>query len=164
MSWLLIIATTLFVAYISMMCAMFGVPPSISETYYLLDRRKKGRGKLFMLWCLLMVACLAPFWFQTCNENTTFLAWFAAMGLLFVGGAPLFKDAHMRGVHKIGAITAALATTLILAFNGLGIYPLIIYPIALLFIIIYRKNWLFWAELTAFGTTLMAFLIKTFIN
>ncbi|MDR3140623.1 MAG: hypothetical protein LBU37_02680 [Tannerellaceae bacterium] len=101
-----------FLAYILSVVAMFGIPPSVSESFYLLDARKKDRGFLFTLWCyligitsiILMLSLSGERWFQA-------VGFFAGAALCFVGTAPLFKDREHK-IHAGSAFVCALAALL----------------------------------------------------
>ena len=152
MNELLYISVTLFFVYIAWMVQLFGIPESISETYYILERKRKGLGYIFMAWCLLIVATLAPYWFEHSRESLQFLVWFAALGLLFVGAAPTFRcgPKTTKKVHFGGAIVCAVASLAWTCFSGFWVYPLIIMPIFGFIAYKHPWSWLFWIETGAF--------------
>ena len=179
---LLITSSIIFVAYITTMCAIFGVPESISETYYLLENIpvslrknagktnqeyyrllqevKGGKGLLFMFFLCAVGFTLFPYWVSICPENTQLLTFLAAGGIVMTGAAHDFKK-YGRAVHFGGAITSALATTLWLCLNGFWNIPLCCLAIAgAVTIIRYPKQWLFWFEAAAFVALFTSLIIN----
>jgi len=159
---LLIISTAAFAAYITTMIALFGIPESISETYYLLEHRcGKNNGWIFTIFCWIVVFTLLPFWLEYSHENTQFLAFLSGAGLLFVGTAPQFKDVGLsRTVHFAAAFVCAAASISWLCFTNMWTYPLITLLIACFISILNRTKWLFWIELAAFAATYLALFIN----
>ncbi|MDR2130563.1 MAG: hypothetical protein LBP56_05270 [Odoribacteraceae bacterium] len=125
---LLLSSTILFAAYIAAIACKFGVPASISDSYYLLEEKWKHAGLAFTLWCFLVgVTVMACMFDASAGKTYQFLGLFAGGGLGFVGAAPLFKSRE-RTVHVISAAACALAAILwmglsgywIIAFSSLG--------------------------------------------
>lgn len=162
MSALLFISAAIYVVYIVMMCAMFGVPESISDTCYLLERRKKGRGKLFMFFLWAVVFTLCPHWFDASPDNIRFLVFFAASGLLLTGAAHRFKE-HEATIHFAGAMTSVVATMLWLIFAKLSIFIPVV-PLFLLGAIFKRNTYIFWSENGAFVALFSALIYLQIIN
>ena len=161
MSVLPYISFATFIAYILWICVAFGVPESISETYYILERRRKGRGLIFTIWCWIVALLLLPYWLEISSENTQFLAFFAALGLCFVGAAPRFRSYGMeRTTHFIGAVMSGACSLMLLLWAGAGIYPLATLSAFAIPIFINRENWLFWLEMGAFTPVFLAAFIN----
>lgn len=99
MMTLIIISLVIFLAYIAGTCLYFGVPASISDTYYKLERRHKGLGWLFTAMCWLVGGLLLPALLDITPESYQFTAFLACAGLLFVGAAPQFKLSLTGVVH-----------------------------------------------------------------
>ena len=57
-----IIAAIVFISYNAAVLSNFGVPVSLSDTFYLWNKTKTGRGYLFTIVMLVMTACLIPGW------------------------------------------------------------------------------------------------------
>lgn len=77
-----IISIVVCMAYIVFVLFKFGVPTSLSETFYLLPEKWRW---LFPAWCVLTAAPLGVYWFTI---STTSLCWIpivCMIGLLFVG-------------------------------------------------------------------------------
>ena len=70
----IIVATFIYVVYNAIAIAIFGVPESLSNTYYLW-KEKNGKGWLFCLMMYLVVAFMMPVWISLSQgSNFQFLA------------------------------------------------------------------------------------------
>jgi hypothetical protein len=99
------ISLTVFAVYIIYIMAKFGIPASISDSFYLL----KGKGWMFTIWCYAVAFTVAAMMFTQSKDCWyQFLGLFAGGGLAFVGTAPLFKG-HERTVHYVSAGMCAVA-------------------------------------------------------
>jgi 4-amino-4-deoxy-L-arabinose transferase-like glycosyltransferase len=161
MNWLLYTSIVLFTVYIAWMVLKYGIPDSISETFYILEERKKGLGWIFTTWCWAVSFTLFPYWVEISSENTQFLPFFAAFGLCLVGVAPQFKEeGTVRKLHFIGASASGVCSILALCLSGLWIYPLFAAPITAYFIYTNKREWLFWIEMGAFISTYSALILN----
>ena len=115
---LVCISFLLFIVYNSVALGLFGVPWSMSGTYYLYEGKKKGLGWLFTIYMWLMTFTMAPGWLAVSDavgpwmSYFTFLAFFAIAGFAFVGGAPRYKDGLEGSVHMNAAKICAAAALL----------------------------------------------------
>ena len=109
----IIVATAIYVAYNAFSLAIFGVPESLSNTYYLY-KEKWNKGWLFCLMMYLVVALMMPAWITLSEgSNFQFLAFLAPASIAFVGTAPKFKDSQLESrVHTVSAIIAAACSLL----------------------------------------------------
>ena len=109
----IIVATAIYVAYNAFSLAIFGVPESLSNTYYLY-KEKWNKGWLFCLMMYLVVALMMPAWITLSEgSNLQFLAFLAPASIMFVGTAPRFKDSQLESrVHTISAVIAAACSLL----------------------------------------------------
>ncbi|MBR5499640.1 MAG: hypothetical protein IKV75_05725 [Bacteroidales bacterium] len=107
----IIIATVIFVAYNAVALANFGIPHSLSMTYYLW-KEKNGKGWLFCLMMYAVVALMMPAWISLSEGSSfQFLAFLAPVAIAFVGTAPAFLDDKMEcRVHTVAAIVAAVCS------------------------------------------------------
>ena len=151
MSLLPFASAAIFASYIALMCYNFGVLPSLSESYYLLEEKKKGNGRLFTLFCFVITLTLLPFWLEHSSEHTEFLAALASFCLVFTGCFAQFKGEN-KSTHFILALGCALFSLLWMIFSGLYIYPLVIMPIACIVALFNKPNWLFWIEMGSFSS------------
>lgn len=98
---LFIISCIIFFGYNIFIISKFGVPESLSDSFYLLNDIKKGLGYVFSIVLFSSVFTLLPV-FMSVDSNTTFdfLKFFCAALLAFVGAAPAFKgidkDFHFK--------------------------------------------------------------------
>ena len=148
---LTVISAVILTVYVIVITRLGGILPSLSDSYYMLEKRSKGRGMAFYVTLLLMVfTALAPM-----CEIIGGLGVLAGLGLLLVGAAPKFKDRQTleRVLHFGGASAAAAVAVLILIKIGMvSVIPWI----GLLFLAIalasktLKRSWLLWAEMVAF--------------
>lgn len=99
MTTLIIISLVIFLVYNIMTYAWFGIPYSISDTYYKLEKRKKGAGMLFSTMCVLVGSLLMPALLDMTPESYQFTVFLACAGLIFVGTSPQFKLPLTNTVH-----------------------------------------------------------------
>lgn len=173
MATLVIISLVIFLAYLLMTYARFGIPYSISDTYYKLENRKKGAGWLFSAMCAAVGGLLLPALLEMTPGGYRFAAFLACAGLIFVGAAPQFKLSLTGPVHY-GSAAVCVAFSQIWA--GLMCWWVLI-PVWLAYIIctvvrmskhITGNMWsdfvetkpMFWAEIAAIGTTYLVIALK----
>lgn len=108
------IAISLFIAYNATTIGIFGLPCSLSNTYYMLNEKWKGSGIAFTIMMISMAALLLYPWMYV-----TFVisSWSMYLGILpfltcvlimFVGAAPQFRqDKYTEETHYAGAFGAA---------------------------------------------------------
>ena len=115
---LVCIAFVLFIVYNSVAIKIFGIPWSMSKTYYLYEEKHKGLGWVFTIFMWLMAFTMIPGWViisETIGpwmSYLTFLAFITGACIAFVGTAPRYREETEGMVHmtaaKICAITALL--------------------------------------------------------
>ncbi len=164
---LYLFSLAVFAAYLLAVVRRFGVPTSISESYYLWPR---GRGRwLFNGFCLLTALPLMAFWLETGPDVWRFLVFLACAPLGFVGTAGAFKEVELtRPVHFGAAGISAVASQAWIALNGwwwIGSLVLLAAAVVLTRRIrgrdatgTTRSAWLFWLELAAFTSVYIAVL------
>lgn len=157
----IIIATAIYVAYNAICLVLFGIPESLSNTYYLW-KEKNGKGYLFCLMMYAVVAFMMPAWL-TLSEGSTFqfLAFLAPAAIAFVGTAPRFKNDKLEGnVHSISAVIAAacslLWVALVTPYWCVILIWLYIVASLLLFTSSYKTCLVYWLEQVAFLSTFTA--------
>lgn len=118
---LILILTSLFLftSYNAISIKRFGVPKSLSETFYLWNSVKKNLGYIFTGMMGGMSLTLLPAWIEVGNQVSSwspflnFLVFFACGAIMFVGVAPAFRSSKMEGtVHETAAKIAAAAALL----------------------------------------------------
>ena len=160
----IIVATCIYVVYNAIAIAIFGIPESLSNTYYLWKERN-GKGYLFCLMMYAVVAFMMPAWL-TLSEGSTFqfLAFLAPMSIAFVGTAPKFKDDKLEGnVHSVSAIIAAACSLLWVALVTPYWVAIPIYVVfegaKAFFSKTYKTCLVYWLEQVAFLSTFTAAII-----
>lgn len=157
----IIIATTIFVAYNAVSLANFGVPESLSNTYYLW-KEKNGKGWLFCLMMYLVVALMMPAWISLSEgSNFQFLAFLAPASIAFVGTAPRFKSGGLENkVHMTSAYIAAacslLWVTLVTPYWWVMLIWLGLIALASIMTSSYKTCLVYWLEQVAFLSTFTA--------
>ena len=154
----IIVATAIYVAYNAISLALFGIPESLSNTYYL-RKDKNGKGYLFCLMMYAVVAFMMPAWITLSEDsNFQFLAFLAPSAIAFVGTAPAFKSDDLENVvHSTAAIVAAICSLAWVA--AITPYWWMIHVwfgfIALASILTssYKTCLVYWLEQVAFGAT-----------
>lgn len=160
----IIIATVVYVAYNVISVAIFGLPESLSNTYYLYEK-KSGIGWLFCLAMYLVVMLMMPAWIgMSENNNWQFLAFLAPASIMFVGTAPRFKDGDLENkVHTISAIIAAACSLAWVALVTPYWWVMLIWlgfiALAAILTSSYKTAYVYWLEQVAFGSTFTAAIL-----
>ena len=154
----IIVATCIYVAYNAICLALFGIPESLSNTYYLY-KEKGNKGWLFPLMMYAVVAFMMPAWI-TMSEGSDFqfLAFLAPAAIAFVGTAPAFKSDDLENVvHTTAAIVAAICSLAWVAVITPYWWMILVWfgYIALVVILTssYKSCLVYWLEQVAFGAT-----------
>lgn len=109
MTALFFISLIAFMLGLAAVTLKYGVPDSISESYYLLP--PKIRLLVFYGWTILVAIPLVIFWLNISEGTAQPLIFFGCAFLIFVGVAAPFKDKGMTNkVHVISAALCALLT------------------------------------------------------
>lgn len=156
----IIVATVIYVAYNAVSLAIFGVPESLSNTYYLY-KEKWNKGWLFCLMMYLVVALMMPAWISLSEgSNFQFLAFLAPASIMFVGTAPRFKDSQLESrVHTVSAIIAAVCSLLWVALVTPYWWVMLIWWGIISGCFTITKSYscyTYWLEQVAFGSTFTA--------
>lgn len=152
-----IIGITLFSLYIIASLAMWGIPTSISETYYLWNNKLPKFSWLFRL-VFVVTGFLLIIPMLSLSEGSVweFTSFIAAAGLIFTGAAADFKheDKVDKIVHPISAIICAAAAILWEYFiAGTLSYMVISFVLCLILALITRslkRSYTFWIEIPCF--------------
>lgn len=155
---LIIISFLVFLAYLVGTVKTFGLPASISDTYYLLERRRKGLGWLFTAFCWIVAGTLLPAWLDGTPTAYQFTAFLSSAGLLFVGAAPQFKLSLTGWVHYGAAALCGTSAVLWCILRGYWFIPFNCFLIFGWLALRYGKP-MFWLELAAFGATYLTIFI-----
>lgn len=154
----IIVATAIYVAYNAICLVLFGIPESLSNTYYLY-KEKRNKGWLFPLMMYAVVALMMPAWI-TMSEGSDFqfLAFLAPAAIAFVGTAPAFKSDDLE--NKVHSISAVIAAACSLAWVALVTPYWVTIPAWLVFVAAVASSTrsvktalVYWLEQVAFGAT-----------
>lgn len=153
------ISLIIFIAYVSTMLLMFGIPASISDTYYLLERKRRGLGWLFTAFCWGVAFTLLPAWLDMTPDVYQAFPFLAAAGLMFVGAAPQFKLPLTGPVHYGGAAVCCIAAGVWVGLCGAW-WTLPAAYAACLAAAAFDHKWMFWIEIAAFVSTFLSISLK----
>ena len=108
----------MFAIYNAIVLLLFGVPKSLSMTYYLFKDRENVLKYLFPSMMTLLGVFLMPCWIEMSEGSPfQFLAFLSAASLLFVAFAPAFKESDLENnVHQISAYCCAAFAMLWIIF------------------------------------------------
>ena len=147
---MLIASFFILTAYIMYAVRVCGVPASVSDTYYILLRKRRPAW-LFQLAMILTGGLLLPAWLEVSPEILQFLAFLACGALIFVGATPLFKEAEQRVIHITATVVSGLSTLAWEVASGYWIVPAIMLAAAIPYGV-YKRRILFFVELAAFAS------------
>ena len=150
----LLFATIVIVAYLVFVVCKFGIPQSISDTFYLLGKK----GWLFQLTLAVTAFCMMPSLIDASSENTQFLAFLACAGLAFVAFAPLFKMDLEGKVHFVSAYICCGSLVLWQVFNASWLIPAVCF--ALVFYPMMKdKKYMWWLEIATIVSAYISLLV-----
>lgn len=173
---LILISLFLFTAYNAVALKRFGVPKSLSDTFYLWNGIKKNLGYIFTGMMGGMSLTLLPAWIEVGNQVSSwspvlnFLAFFTCGAIVFVGVAPAFRSDRTEGlVHEISAKIAA-ACALIWCF--VVCYQIWYVPLACIIAVLvaglctrtFKKCLVYWLEMMAFAATFVTVIVELLIH
>ena len=163
------LAFFLYLVYNYAAISLFGVPESLSATYYLYQSKKNWLKILFPVTMILLACLLMPAWLEiTVGNNFQFLSFFAAGSIMFTGAAPAFQNSVMEfKVHSISALISALCAVLWIIF-GSGMWYFIPIWLAVISVIAFltktfKTSKVFWLETAAFLATFTSIIAYFFI-
>lgn len=114
----LFFAIFLFVGYNVFTVSKFGVPNSLSATYYHLQQ-KYGCGLVFsVMLALVSIISMVVALEVTAGKWYQFLAFFTTIGTVFVAFSPRFKALEHTRVHGVSAVLSITSALLLMAFIG----------------------------------------------
>ena len=154
----------MFAIYNAIVLLLFGVPKSLSMTYYLFKDRENVLKYLFPSMMTLLGVFLMPCWIEMSEGSPfQFLAFLSAASLLFVAFAPAFKESDLENnVHQISAYCCAAFAMLWIIFVTPYWYVILIVlgVIAALAIVTktVKSGYIYWLEMIAFISTFAAIL------
>lgn len=160
----IIISCMVYIIYNIVTLCIFGIPNSLSETYYLY-KNKWNIGWVFPIMIYLVVGLLLPGWIILSEGMTLqFLAFLSPASLLFVGTAPAFKKSKLEdNVHTISAYIATICSLLWIVFATPYWWIILIWTFMILSISIFTKTVtyakIYWIELITMNSTFSVLLL-----
>ena len=137
----MIVSMIVLFGYLAFVVAKFGIPQSISDTFYLLGKK----GWMFQVALAATAFCVVPSLINASSENTQFLAFLACAGLAFVAFAPLFKMDLEGKVHFVSAYICCGSLALWQVFNTSWVIPAVCLALVAIPMIKDRK-YMWWLE------------------
>lgn len=173
---LILISLFLFTSYNAVSIKQFGIPKSLSETFYLWNSKKSGLGYIFTGMMFPMAFTLVPAWLElgeVISSWSTYLnplAFFACAAIAFVGAAPAFRSCPLESkVHTTAAMTAAVcAVTWCLTVCWQIMYVPLLTAGLVVVIGWLTKSWkkasVYWLEMMAFGATFITVIVELILQ
>lgn len=166
------VAIGIFIIYNIVMLCLFGMPASLSNTYYYLNNRWPGSGLAFTIMMEVVSLLLVYPWIIINNAISPwsmylgFLVFLTCVCLMFVGIAPNFRtEKAIENVHMWGAKLAAVFAILWICIVCWHIMYIIPIWIGLCWLIAWLtktmksgRDW--WWEMCAFGPTFTAIITE----
>jgi hypothetical protein len=143
---LFITMVTVFVGYVATIWSLYGVLPSISESFYRLPQKYNFIFTL-ALWGFASPAMII-------GTPVTGLMFFATAGIMFVGAAAAFKQKLTKTVHIVGA-SVGMGFSQIAIATSFGLWPITAISVLLISLIfLFRKyinyTHVWWIEIICF--------------
>ena len=175
-----IISFSILIIYNIIIIKKFGIPSSLSESYYILNNYHKGYGDFFTGMMFSMGLTLLPAWLELGKVLSSWsyylnpLAFFTCAAICFVGAAPAFRDSSMENkVHMIDAKTAAVCALswCFIAVPGRSWWDILI-PLLSSGVVAgvgamtgtWKKNSVYWLEMMCFGPTFLTVITELIIQ
>ena len=155
-------AFIIYFVYNAVALSLFGVPKSLSMTFYLFKEKKNWTCIFFPIMMLTMAGALLPAWLEISEgSDLQFMAFLAAAGIIFTGSAPAFKSSSLENsVHMTSAVVAAIFALLWVALVANLWYVILVWLIAITVIAFLTKSvkssYIYWLETVAFLSTFTA--------
>ena len=164
---LTITSLVILMSYTVAVCIKFGIPTTLSESYYFIYKKY-----LFTLVLWLSGFLLLPPIMEMTGGDTQIIPFLSIIGIMIVGAAPKYKEQE-RTLHIIGATMAGFFSQLWIILYA---YPwtlltwaiLIIWAIGILIESklvewseeLDKRKWFFWAEMLAFINLYLNIIFK----
>lgn len=159
MIWIILTAFAVYMSYNFAVLKLFGIPNSLSQTYYEFKYLKSWLKVLFPIMMISVGGLLVPAWLEISGDsNFTFMVFLAIMGILLTGAAPAFNNSDFDDkIHTISAIFAAVFALLWIIFVTNLWWLIIVWTVIISAIAIITKTWkiaiVYWVETIAFMST-----------
>lgn len=144
---ILLIVTALCVGYVIGIILKFGVPESLSATYYVLGKV----GWIFQAVMFVIGVLLWPVWIMVSHESYYCLCFLSCSSLLFVAAAPAFKLKLEGAVHYGAAMVCCVCAVLWQILEGLWDLTLWFGFIGGMLSFMWKDKWCWWLEIAVVG-------------
>ena len=164
---LTITSLVILMSYTVAVCIKFGIPTTLSESYYFIYKKY-----LFTLVLWLSGFLLLPPIMEMTGGDTQIIPFLSIVGIMIVGAAPKYKEQE-RTLHIIGATMAGFFSQLWIILYAypwtlLTWFILIIWAIGILIESklvkwseeLDKRKWFFWAEMLAFVNLYLNIIFK----
>ena len=170
--YLTAIAIGIFIGYNIATLVAFGLPCSLSYTYYQFEKVKKGGGKIFTAMMILVFGLLIYPWMSittmisSWSQYLTVLPFICCGCMMFVGIAPNIQQSkRIEKIHIISAAIGAIAALLwfcIVCWKIMYVFPIwVLICGGIAHLTKTAKSCRdYWLELTAFGTVFTAIIVE----
>lgn len=164
---LTITSLVILMSYTVAVCIKFGIPTTLSESYYFIYKKY-----LFTLVLWLSGFLLLPPIMEMTGGDTQIIPFLSIIGIMIVGAAPKYKEQE-RTLHIIGATMAGFFSQLWIILYA---YPwtLLTWAILITWAIgiliesklvewseeLDKRKWFFWAEMLAFINLYLNIIFK----
>lgn len=135
-----IIAFSVLVSYVVMECLMFGIPKSLSQSWFSIVHKWIFSAVMISAAVLLFLTFM-----EILPMEWQWLGFICSLGALCIGAAPNLLDDMQHSIHMTGAFLLALASQGIVAL--LCPSALFVWVVAMPVILLLRKNVAFWVEM-----------------
>ena len=116
------------------------IPESLSETYYRLNYKMKGLGRLFPITMFICAATLLPIWLDYSKDNFQWLVFLACSATFFVAVTPNYYEGLERQVHYGAAVVCCVSAILWTMLSGTWLIPIINFAFALGYMVLYNRK------------------------
>lgn len=163
-------AVLIFLIYNAVALSLFGVPKSLSMTYYLFKERSNSFKYLFPGMIVTICMLLIPSWIELSDgSNFQFMSFLSPAALMFVGFTPAFNDGDMyKTIHNIAAYTCAtfamLWIILVTPFWYVILIVLGVMIIAAIATNSWKTSYVYWLEMVAFVSLFIAIPLYHYIK
>ena len=147
---ILLFLTILIPVYFAGCIIKFGIPESLSATYYSLGEY----GWIFQVLMLGIGGFLLPVWLSAADESYQFLVFLACASLCFVAVTPCFKLELQGKVHYSAAIVCCISVFTWQILEELWDVTLWFVWIGGMLTLTNRSKWCWWLECAAIGSLL----------
>lgn len=173
MDWRLVLtllAFSIYFIYNAIAVCRFGAPKSLSMTYYLFQDISPKLKWCFPVMMVIMAGLLMPAWLDLSEgHNLQFMSFLAAVGIVFVGMIPNFKDGKDFSImHTAAAIVAAVFAILWVCLVANMWYVVLVWAVIILAIMFLSNTWktsyTYWLETIAFACTFTSIICYYLVN